>query len=60
MAVIEADPAGDIDPYIHSNQDTVDKLDFKYSLEYAKLGLSFVTELALYTAESAPTADYKY
>eukprot|EP00029_Vermamoeba_vermiformis_P001811 TRINITY_DN12029_c0_g1_i1.p1 TRINITY_DN12029_c0_g1~~TRINITY_DN12029_c0_g1_i1.p1 ORF type:complete len:374 (-),score=74.17 TRINITY_DN12029_c0_g1_i1:47-1168(-) len=56
VAVIEADPAGDIDPYIHTSQDTVDKLDFKYSLEYAKLGLSFVVEMALYNPVSAPTS----
>lgn len=48
VAVIEADPAGDIDPYIHSSQNTTEKLDFKFSLEYAKLGLAFVVELGLY------------
>jgi leucyl aminopeptidase len=58
VAVIEADPAGDIDPYIHSSEDTIDKLDFKFSLEYAKLGLGFLVEMALFTPESAPTSQF--
>jgi leucyl aminopeptidase len=34
-----------LNPHYHTAQDTVDKLDFGYSLEFAKLGLSFVLEL---------------
>jgi len=34
-----------LNPNFHTPRDTVDKLDFEYSLEFAKLALSFVIEV---------------
>ncbi len=33
-------------PYIHSSQDTMEKLSLEHMTDYAKLGVAFVTELA--------------
>jgi len=48
VCTAEAGPSGQVNPYMHSSQDTVDKLDMTYSLEFAKLALSFAVELAQY------------
>jgi len=42
-----------LNPDYHTTRDTVDKLDFTYSLEFAKLALSFVLEID--NMEPAPT-----
>jgi hypothetical protein len=34
-----------LNPNYHTARDTVDKLDFSYSIEFAKLALSFVLEI---------------
>jgi len=41
----------DSNPYIHSAQDTLNKLSLEHAIEFAKIGLSFVVELGL-TEES--------
>lgn len=38
----------DINPYIHTVRDTVDKLSFDHMIEHAKLTLGFAYELGLY------------
>jgi len=37
---------GQSNPYVHTGSDTLDKLDQKRLLEFAKIGLSYVVELA--------------
>jgi len=37
----------DLNPNIHTDRDTLDKLDLEHSIEFAKLGLAFVVELGL-------------
>lgn len=34
-----------LNPYYHTRQDTIDKLDMSYSLEFAKLALAFTIEI---------------
>jgi hypothetical protein len=48
VCTAEAGPNGEVNPYMHTDQDTVDKLDMSYSLEFAKLALSFAIELSQY------------
>jgi len=46
-------PFGQRNPYIHSAQDTISKLDPNHWLEFAKLGLSFLVELSATNYTSA-------
>jgi len=46
-------PFGQRNPYIHSTQDTISKLDANHWLEFAKLGLSFLVELSATNYTSA-------
>ena len=32
-------------PYLHTTQDTVDKIDFAHSAELARVGLGYVVEM---------------
>lgn len=44
----EASPQkGKINPGIHSEKDTIDKININYSAEHAKLGLSFILETSM-------------
>ncbi len=36
----------DINPYIHSGDDTVEHIDFDHALQFAKLALAYVVELS--------------
>lgn len=36
----------DLDPYIHTSSDTIDKLDLDHGLEFAKVGLGYIVELS--------------
>lgn len=46
--IAEAGPFDkDLNPHIHSSQDTIDKLDMKFLSKFAKLGLAFVIELGM-------------
>jgi bacterial leucyl aminopeptidase len=40
---IEDEPT---DPYIHTKQDTLDRLDFDGMTQFVKLGVAFATEIA--------------
>jgi len=37
----------DLNPNIHTDRDTLDKLDMEHSIEFAKIGLAFAVELGL-------------
>ena len=37
VSVDESGPDGDLNPYYHSSQDTIDKLDFEKAKEYVKV-----------------------
>ena len=45
--VWEKDKDPGLNPYYHTKWDTIDKLDFSYSLEFAKLAMAFVIEIDL-------------
>ena len=36
---------GSNNPYMHSTQDTVDKIDFKHAAELARVGMGYVVEM---------------
>jgi len=40
-------PFNQLNPYIHTNQDLLNKLTLEHSVEFAKLGLAFVVEMSL-------------
>lgn len=40
----------DTSPYIHSDADTLDKVDFDHVLEHAKMTVGFAYELAFATS----------
>lgn len=42
-------PFYDINPFIHSPEDTTDKLDYKHGLEFAKVSLAYLVEMAATT-----------
>lgn len=46
--VSEASPQkGKLNPYVHTENDTFDKLNIDYSLEHGKLALAFIIEIAM-------------
>jgi len=47
VCTAEAGPFGDVNPAMHTDADTIDKLDMSFTVEFAKLCLAFVAELAL-------------
>jgi len=48
VCTAEAGPFGDVNPNMHTAQDTLDKLDMDFTAEFARLALAFVVELSLH------------
>ena len=48
ICTAEAGPFGDVNPEMHSADDDIDLFDAEFSLEFAKLALGMVVELAQY------------
>lgn len=48
-AYIKGHPSNN--PFIHTENDTIENVDFDYMMEFAKLALAFVVELGEYDFE---------
>jgi len=47
ICTAEAGPFGDVNPAMHTIDDTLDKLDMNFTIEFARLCLAFVVELSI-------------